>query len=222
MTITRSGIGYIHNLYETIQYTQDCFCVINWKYNKIHQIQEKIRNDFKKEYLTKRLEEIANRLPNYSIHIEFLLDFITKFDFSETKPYIPKVVDYKSTIDRFQFVRKGLLVFVIQDICEFLYFNIIQVFEGSENCNRFKQLPSAEILTRFSHHAFNTLMSEGYHPELSYWYNLLIICRFWNLLIFEYSSSELNKVIDKFEEHLINVKYLNDDHEIKAANTLYK
>lgn len=200
INITNSGIGYASKLYSTVQYVQDCFSVIDWSYYRINQIQDKIRNHAEYEAFKNRIMSDPS-VDNDEAIGHFLISFVTEFNFSERQPYIPNEIDYTSIIQRYGFIRKCLTVLLVQDICEFVHYYILDVFERNDDSRKyFNQITSVEITVSLSHHVYNSLVENANKDELYYWYNLLLIIRYWNMIIFN-SSEKIDSIINKMEEY---------------------
>ncbi len=220
VNITNTGSQYLENLYDTVQYVQDCFLTINWTCKEIYQIQNKIRKETDFEYLEQRMYEMAEP-SSINIPVEFMINSIKNFNCSTDTPYIPKYVDYSSTYERFKFIRKAMFSFFILDVSQSVYFNITNVFKSDIDTSKFiNELSTLQIIVKISKHAYSTLLRQNYLDELASWLNLLIIVNFWNSLLFSNSSDELNKTIKRIEKYLKAVNYFDDNYQITATNTL--
>ena len=51
------------------------------------------------------------------------------------------------------------------------------------------------------------------------WLNMLIIAKFWNILLFNSTSSELDSIINRIEKYLKNVGHFDSEYKVTATNT---
>lgn len=218
VSITNTGVQYIENLYNTVQYVQDCFLTINWSCKELYQIHNKIKGHTDLEYLRQNMYEKAALSP-INIPVDFLLDSILKYNCS-AGDVAERYVDYSSTYERFKFIRKAISSFVILDVSQIIFSTISNVFDSDiDATNFFNELTTLQIIVKISKHAYSTLLRENYFDELASWLNLLIIIKFWNSLLFSNIPDELNKIIDRVEGYLKTVNYLKGEFKITALNT---
>lgn len=221
VSITHTGILYTENLYDTVQYVQDCFITIDWSSEEINTLQKRIGEWKRFKYLEERLREKATDAKTPDATIEFLIDSIRNFDCSEDDPYIPTVVDYRSTLERFKFIRKAIFSFFILDLSQIIYFDVSKAIRPEKGTsNYYHELSTLGIIVKLAKHSFTTLMKNSYHDEILAWYNMLIIVEFWNSLLFDNPSKNLKNTMINIEKYLKEIGYFKGVNEI-TANSIH-
>lgn len=196
INITLAGQEYISNLIENIVYVYECFSIIDWTINYNNNYKSDLFTYIKKKNNQKKISHSKR------VEIEEIIKMMPNID-DDIKKYLPQSIDNNSIVDRFSFLRKGLEVFLYNDILETIgYFN--RLYAQNKDFLVINSLISLDLIDKLTNSVYFILRSQRNfkEQELLNWLDLIVKCDLWNTIIFDKESPISEKTISRLTDHI--------------------
>ena len=184
--MAKSAYGYLDYLSSDLQYLQSCLECINLN-GKIINVKTKIVRDL----IETHTREQEKRL---------LIASLKEIETARYIDYLPFVIDYRNTLDRFKFIRKMLRPIYIKDIIETANYihNIKKYDRETKSMSEISNIASTPIVIKVANSVLNILndrLKEASQPEKiliedehDAWESEITLVQLWNKLLFPKSD----------------------------------
>ncbi|WP_297090774.1 P-loop NTPase fold protein [uncultured Draconibacterium sp.] len=202
--LTWAGNKYYSNLCENLQYLQDCFGIINWSKLALNGNGSIITQHIEE----KKIEMKDNVLLNDST-FNFLKDSLMENISGDITEIIPKTIDSNNFQERIKLLRKGLYIYLYEDIYQSLVYekNVFNPENLRQNNHLLfiNSLSTVDMIATISRSVYRisiskNLSNRAVYGELLNWKSLLRLSYYWNYIIFKSNSRLSSAIMKDFEK----------------------
>jgi len=192
--LTWAGQKYYTTLCENLQYLQDCFSIINWSDFATKDCYMSISN-----YITKTKIEFENDFFFSETIISSLENSLKENIEGSISEIMPKEIDNSNFLQRIMFLRKGLYIYLYEDIYQSITYNenIYDPEKLPQNNTiiTINELSTVNLIATIARSVLrisksnNYFKNKGIYEEVLNWKSLLNSAFYWNYFIFRTKSS---------------------------------